>query len=204
MATFLSQLEWRDAVKMFDPNDKVSDADLHKVTEAIRLAPTSFGLQPFYVRVVKDAATNEKLRAVGWNQPQFTTATATLVFVARNDVLQRIEESMQARSGGNSDVRAKLADFEGMMKGFAQSLTPEQALTWAQKQVYIALGFAMAACAELGIGSCPMEGFQPDEFNKILGLPEGHRATVVLAVGRPAKGAAPYPKFRFSEKDIVR
>jgi nitroreductase len=116
---------------------------------------------------------------------------------------QRIEEMLQARSGGKPEARMALADFEKMLKGFSAQLSPEQALVWAQKQCYIALGFALAACAELQMDSCPMEGFAPAEFDGILALPKGHQATVALTVGYADPTFKPFPKFRFSPADIV-
>ncbi|MCA2960935.1 MAG: nitroreductase family protein [Silvanigrellales bacterium] len=202
--TFLTQLNWRDATKMFDANKKVADSDLAKVLEAIRMAPTSFGLQPFYVRVVKDEATKKKLQDAGWGQAQFPTSTAVFVFVARNDVMARIDAMLESRTGGDASKRAAMKDYEGMMKGFASALTPADLKTWAQKQAYIALGFGLAAAAELGIASCPIEGFSAPDFDKILGLPEGHFSTVVLAVGHASANATPFPKWRFPSSDIIR
>jgi nitroreductase / dihydropteridine reductase len=194
MGSFLSQLEWRNATKKFDESKKVSDADLGRILGAIRMAPTSFGLQPFYVRMVKDAGLKAKLQAAGWGQAQFPTSTATLVFVARTDVKTRIEEMMVSRSKGDPAERAKLKD----------GLDAATAKAWAQKQCYIGLGFGLAACAELGIDSCPMEGFAPAEFDAILGLPKGHFSTVVLTVGTAAVDALKFPKWRFPTEDIAR
>ena len=85
--------------------------------------------------------------------------------------------------------------------GFAEGMHGEMALNWASKQAYIALGFGLAACAELGIDSCPMEGFSSEEFDKILGLPEGQKSAVVMAVGY--RGEEPqYPKFRYPNNDL--
>ena len=203
MTQFLDQLQWRQATKAFDKAQPVSESQLGTVLKAVQFAPTSFGLQPFYVKVVKDEATMQALQAAGWGQAQFTTATAVLVFVARTDVHARIEEYFTGASGGNAQVRASLAGYEEMMKGWAANQTPETFKVWAQKQAYIALGFGLAACAELGIDSCPMEGFDPAAFDKILKVPAGHFSSVVLAVGNRTD-AKPLPKFRFPLADIAR
>jgi len=202
--TFLSQLNWRHATKAFDPAKKVGDADLGKILEAIHMAPTSFGLQPFYVRIVKDEGLRQKMQTAGWGQAQFPTSTAVLVFVARSDVKARIEEMMTSRSGGDATKRAQLKDYEGMMTGWASGMTEEDLKVWAQKQTYIAIGFGLAAAAELGIASCPMEGFNAPEFDTMLGLPKGHYSTVVLTIGHEAAGGDPFPKWRFPKDDILR
>lgn len=204
MSTFLSQLQWRRATKKFDASNKVTDAQLDKILDAIRMTPTSFGLQPFYVKVVKDQATKEKLQAAGWGQVQFPTSTATLVFVARSNVFARIDQMLNEMTGGDATKRAAMKDFEGMMKGFAENLNDEARKNWAQKQCYIALGFGLAACAELGVASCPMEGFAPPEFDKILGLPQGDFSTVVLTVGNADPQTQMFPQFRFPKSDLFK
>jgi nitroreductase / dihydropteridine reductase len=198
MANFLSQLNWRNATKLFDPSKHLSSEDLDKICSAIRLAPTSFGLQPFEVLVVKSPDLKEKLKAAGWGQDQFSTAEAVIVFVANTNVEDRIEQMLQSRSGGNAEARASMKGYEAMMTGWAKNLTPEMKKSWAQKQCYIGLGFGLAACAELGVHSCPMEGFVPAEFDKILGLSAHLHSTVVLCVGQASANDVQHPKWRFS------
>lgn len=70
-----------------------------------------------------------------------------------------------------------------MLTGFGTAKSPTDYLTWTSKQVYIAHGFALAACAELEIDSCAMEGFDPVAVGEILGLPENQKALVMLPIG---------------------
>jgi len=191
---FLDKLDWRFATKQFDASKKVSDEDMSKILEAIHMAPSSFGLQPYHVYVVNDDAVKSQLRAAGFNQPQFEEASHILVFCANANVKGRVNKMIDAM-GGVSD------EFAGMLHGFSEGLNDGSAQGWAGKQAYIALGFALAACAELGIDSCPMEGFSNDDFNKILGLDENLSSVCVLATGYRQDGPA-HPKFRFSNDDL--
>ena len=202
--SYISQLEWRHATKGFDQNKKVTDEELNKVLHAIRMAPSSYGLQPFEVHVVKDQGTKDKLLPHAWNQRQIVTCAALLVFVTRTEVNARIDEYFKAITGGNADARAGMKAYEGMMRGSVQNLTEEDLKAWTARQVYIALGFGLAACAELKLDSCPMEGFVPAEFDKILGLPAKHYSTVLLTVGHRDPSVATFPKFRFPEKDLFK
>ncbi len=204
MSSFMSHLEWRRAIKAFDSSREISSADLEKVLHALRMAPTSFGLQPFEVEVVKSKTLREKLLPHAWNQAQVTNSSVLLVFVARNDLKHRISEYFEHLSGGKSDARAKLKDYEGMMRGALESRSPEELFNWSAKQAYIALGFAMAACAELEIDSCPMEGFVSAEFDKILGLGAHKRSVVILPLGYRDKTVPLMPQFRFSEADLIK
>jgi nitroreductase len=204
MSSFLSQLEWREATKGFDPSKQVNESDLNKILNSIRMAPTSFGLQPFHVDVVKDKALREKLQPHAWHQKQVTTCSALLVFIAHEDVAARIDQFFQIMSGGNAEVRAKMKDYEGMMRGSLTGLSALERRSWATRQIYIALGFAMAACAELSIDSCAMEGFVGPEFDKLLNLPEGQHTAVLLPVGYRDLSIKSKAKFRFPESDLFK
>jgi nitroreductase / dihydropteridine reductase len=90
-----------------------------------------------------------------------------------------------------------------MCTGFAQSKDEASALIWSAKQAYIAHGFAMAACAEIEIDSCPMEGFDPAAVGEILELPENQKALVMLPIGYRAEGETPRgKKVRFSREAL--
>ena len=204
MASFLSHLEWRHATKAFDPNKPVSEVDLAKVLQAIRMAPTSFGLQPFHVEVVHDKGLKEKLFVHAWKQRQIISCSALLVFVAKTDIMARIDQLLDGVTGGSADGRAKMKEYEGMMRGSFSARSEEDRKVWAAKQAYIALGFAMAACAELQIDSCPMEGFNGPEFDAILGVKAGHFSSVILPIGYRDSAVPAMPKFRFSEKDLFQ
>lgn len=201
--SFISQLNWRYATKSFDTNKKVSPENLAKILEAIKLAPTSFGLQPFHVISVVDAAKREELKGLAWGQPQITEASHLLVFCARTDIKERIETFFELATGGNEAVKTAMATYKGMMDGFEANLSADQKNAWAAKQSYIALGFAMAACAELEIDSCPMEGFDPAGFKSVLSLPENINPVVCLPIGYRSPEDTIRPKVRFDLSDLI-
>ncbi len=199
--SFLSQLDWRFATKQFDATKKVSDGTLDRILGAVRMAPTSFGLQPFRVFVISDPEVRAKIGAAAWSQPQVTEASHLLVFTARTDVAARAAEYIELASGGDVAAKENLAGLTDMLQGFAAKLDEATAFAWASKQAYIALGFAMAAASELEVDSCPMEGFDPAAVDTILALPENFRSVVMLPVGYRAEGPA-YPKVRFPDSDL--
>jgi len=196
--SFLANLEWRYAAKKFDTTKKVSDADLEKILEAIRLTPTSFGMQPYHFYVITNEEKKQAIEAAAYHQPQITTSSHLIVMCARNDLTAVKDDYFDALSGGNNEAREKLSGFEQMVTGFLPHASPE----WAKKQVYIAQGFALAACAELQIDSSPMEGFDAVKVTEILDLPEHLEAAVLLPIGYRADDENPRPKFRFT-KDIL-
>lgn len=196
--SFLSNLEWRYAAKKFDTTKKVSDDDMNKILKAIRLTPTSFGMQPYHFYVVTNEEKKAAIEAAAYHQPQVSTSSHLIVMCARNDLTAVKDEYFDALSGGSNEVREKLSGFEQMVTGFLPHASPE----WAKKQVYIAQGFALAACAELQIDSCPMEGFDAAAVAKILEVPSNLDVAVMIPVGYRAVDEHPRPKFRFTKEKV--
>lgn len=200
--TFLDNLEWRFATKTFDPSKKVSEEDMDKILKAIRFAPTSFGLQPLHVVNVTDPDLRAKIRENGYGQGQITDASHLLVFCVRTDFDQRIEDYMNVMTGGHNEFRNKVKGVEDMIKGTFKGKTELELANWAKRQVYIALGFALAAAAELKIDSCPMEGFTPDKVDEVLGLPSHIKSVAILSVGYRADEPK-HPKVRFALDELI-
>ena len=137
--SFLSNLNWRYATKHFDPTRKVSDADLDTILEAIRMTPTSFGLQPYHFYVVSNQDIKDKIQAASWNQPQIGSSSHLLVFTARTDLMANKDEYFTQMSGGNPEVRAHLKGFEDMVEStIAAKVSAGSAFDWAAYQTYIA------------------------------------------------------------------
>ena len=196
--SFLSQLNWRYATKKFDTTKKVSDENLGKLIEAIRLTPTSFGMQPYHFFIVTNQEKKDAIQAASWHQAQVGTSSHLIVMCARNDLTAVKDEYFDALSGGSEEVRENLSGFEQMVTGFLPNASPE----WAKKQVYIAQGFALAACTELEIDSCPMEGFDTAAVKTILELPANLDVAVMIPIGYRAVDESPRPKFRFPKEKL--
>lgn len=200
--SFIEKLNWRYSTKKFDTSKPVRDEDKNKVIEAIRMAPTSFGYQPFHVTIVESKEIREELKKNAYGQAQFTDAPLLLIFSSRGDLGKRIDEYLDMMTGNDSDKRVTLKGYEDMMKGAASAKSEDQAFSWAAKQAYIAFGFGLAACAELGLDSCPMEGFDAEAFGKILGLGDNLEVQATLAVGYRVNDEDKKPKVRFPKEEL--
>ncbi len=198
---FLSQLEWRRAEKNFDPNKPLEQDKLNQLLHAIQMTPSSFGLQPYHVFVVSNPEVKTKLKAAAYNQAQFTDASHILVFASRTDAMHRIDAYIELATKGDASARESMKAYEDMMRGTISSRTEEALKTWADRQAYLALGFALAAAAELSVSSCPMEGFDPAQFDQILNLPANMKSSVAMTVGY-STGEPGYPKVRFPENEL--
>lgn len=118
--SFLSNLHWRYATKRFDTERKVPEADLEKILEAIRLTPTSYGLQAYHFYVVSNQSIKDQIKPYAWNQNQIDTCSHLIVFTARTDLIDAKDEYLDLLSGGDSEARAGLAGFDGMLTRVAE------------------------------------------------------------------------------------
>jgi nitroreductase len=199
--SFLEQLEWRYACKKFDAEKHVSEQALNKILTSIQLAPTSYGMQPFHVTVISDPLIKQRLKPKAMNQAQIDTCSHLLVFSARTDVLQRLKDYFKNAKDKNAFEKESLKfRSKFMFAALIKKCIFLQVKSWATNQAYIALGFALAACAELQIDSCPIEGFLPLEFKKELALPRNFYPVVCLAIGYRAD--SPRIKFPFPMDDL--
>ncbi|MVN22175.1 NAD(P)H-dependent oxidoreductase [Mucilaginibacter arboris] len=182
--SLIEDLNWRYATKRMN-GQKVPQEKIDQILEAIRLAPTSFGLQPFSVLVIENEDLRKKIQPVAYNQPQIFEASHLLVFAAWTDVT---EQQIDAYMAGVAKERgidvANLAGFKGAIAGAVERLTPEQRSNWAAKQAYIAFGIGLAAAAELKVDATPMEGFDAVGLDDVLGLKtKGLHAVTIMPLG---------------------
>lgn len=185
----------RYAVKTFDEK-KVDEKKINELLEIIRHAPSSFNIQPWHIVVVKDDKLKETLAPAAWNQPQITTCSHLLVFCARTDLKEHIDRLRTVHQTMPSDA---LESYLRMMHDFEAKMSPQQKLSWAQRQTYLALGNAVNGAKSLGFDSCPMEGFDPAQFATLLNLPSHIIPTALCALGYAAD--TPRPKARFPLKE---
>jgi nitroreductase len=205
--TILAQLRWRYATKKFDPARKIPPEVWAKLEQAMVLAPSSYGLQPWKFIVVTDPATRKKLHPASWNQAQILDASHLVVFAAKNPPTPADVERHAARTARVRGLEIGALDaLKQKINGSLERMSPADAHAWATRQTYIALGVFLTACAMAGVDACPMEGFQPEKFDEILGLREKGLSAVVLATAGyrlTNDPAAQLAKSRFDVDDVI-
>ncbi|MYM83835.1 NAD(P)H-dependent oxidoreductase [Duganella sp. FT50W] len=185
MTDVIQHLNWRYATKSYDASKKLDDDKLNRILEAIRLAPTSSGLQPFEVFVVNNPELRAKIREVAWNQPQVTDASHLLVFAAWDNITPERIDSMfdytnEVRGFKNEGWEAYRQKLQSIVAARSDAANFDA----AARQAYIGLGVALVAAAAEGVDSTPMEGFDPAAVDQILSLKERKlRSVVVLPLG---------------------
>ncbi len=203
----LTQLKWRYAVKKFDPAAKIAPSTWAALEEALVLTPSSYGLQPWKFFVVENPNTRQALLPHSWGQAQIVDASHLVVFAVKTNVSPADAERLTAWSTEVRGLPAGTLDgYKNMMVGSLTRTPPADIDIWMSRQVFIALGNFLTACALLGVDACPMEGFVPEKYDELLGLTaKGYAARVVATAGyRHAEDRnAGLKKVRFAHADIV-
>ncbi|WP_034922419.1 NAD(P)H-dependent oxidoreductase [Gillisia sp. CAL575] len=207
MSIYIDDLNWRYATKKFDANKEVSPQDLQTLLEAIQLTASSYGLQPYEIIVVKDAALREKLKAHSWNQTQITDSSEIVVFANKTQITSSYIDSYLKDIAHTRGLNIEdLEGLKGMLESIIMKLNPEDQSNWAAKQAYIALGNLLSAAANLRIDTCPMEGFDVAKYDELLELKEKGLTTAVIAtIGyRSEEDTTQFAaKVRKSKEDLI-
>jgi nitroreductase / dihydropteridine reductase len=179
----IDDLKWRYATKRFSPK-KVSQDNLKTIIEAINLSASSIGMQTYRVFVVENQEIKKELGEGSFNL-QITEGPHLLVFAAFDSITQETIDNYIAFVAQERNLpETDLADFKNMISSHLLARTNEENFIWSAKQAYIGLGTGLIAAANLEIDSTPMEGFDSEKFDNILGLKEkGLKSVVLLALG---------------------
>lgn len=181
----LDNLKWRYATKRYNSAVKLEDEKVMQIVEAARLAPTSSGLQPFEMVLIKNQEVKEQLFPIVMNQMQIKECSHVLVFAAWDSYTdQRLDAVFDNMEAIRALSKGEMNDFKNSIKANFANQTSEQQFQHAARQAYIAFGMAIAAAAELKIDASPMEGFYNDQLDAFLGLDKrGLKSVTILALG---------------------
>ncbi|MCL7763913.1 nitroreductase family protein [Polaribacter sp. Z014] len=184
----LDKLNWRYAAKAMN-GEKVSEDKIERILEAARLSPTSSGLQPFEIFVIKNQEIKEKIKPIAWNQSVITDCSHLLVFAAWDTyTVERINYMFDLTNEIRGFKNEGWEDYRQMLLGMYPQRDAEENFNHAAKQAYIAFANAITAAAYEGVDATPLEGFDPNAVDEILGLREkGLRSAVLLPLGYRAE-----------------
>ncbi len=183
--SLIEDLNWRHAVKAFDPTKKVREEEVDKIIEAARLAPTSSGLQQFRVIAVSNQEIKEKLVKGALNPDSMKDCSHVLVFAAWDAYsAERIDEAFDYTTEVRGLPKGRFSSYTDKLKEIYLSQPAEVNFAHTSRQSYIGLGLAMAQAAELKVDTCPAEGFDNNVVDKVLELDKlGLKSVTLLYVG---------------------
>jgi nitroreductase len=204
----LTQLRWRYATKRFDATKAIPADTWSALEQALLLAPSSFGLQPWKFVVVTTPALKQQLRAASWGQAQVTDASHYVVFAGlRTTTEADVDRFLQCQSQVRGTPLESTAGYRKVLVDFlAKGWASKDLAAWNARQGYIALGQFMAAAAMIGVDTCPMEGIDMAAYDRILGL-DGSRYTTLCGCAAGYRASddkyATAPKVRFPLGEVI-
>ncbi|PAF53626.1 NAD(P)H-dependent oxidoreductase [Helicobacter sp. 13S00482-2] len=203
---FIDILRFRHACKIFDTSKKISSEDFELILESGRLSPSSFGLEPTRLMIIRDKDLKEKMKPLCWNQEQITTASELVVFKSKVADLKAPSDyvdKMVSRRMAND--KSAYEAYKQRIRGFlvANDLLGENIINWTARQAYLMASSMMSCAASLGIDSCPMEGFEQSSLEKLFGIDTfKERIVLIVPFGYRLK-EQPASKYRISIDELV-
>jgi nitroreductase len=184
--TFEEAMDFRHACKVFDESKKISTEDMNYILEAGRKSPSSFGMEPWKFLVITNDELREKLRPAIWNQIQVTSCSHLVIVLAAIDAVKPefgiVERKFKRREMPQEKLDFYLGLYADHLKDTLSS--DENVYSWTARQTYIAAGNMMTAAGIKGIDSCPIEGFEKEKVEEILGLDiSKYQLSMVLPFG---------------------
>jgi nitroreductase len=185
MNKIIEHLNWRYATKKFDSTKKISDEDLEIIKESLRLAPSSYGLQPLKFLLIENPRIRQQLKEKSFNQSQITDASHLFVICSLTEITEDyIDNHIQNTAKIRSVSIDSISGFGNYVKNQILPLKKEYVAEWNAKQAYIALGQLLHTCATLRIDATPMEGFEKEAYDGILNLKkQGLQSVLVCPIG---------------------
>ncbi len=177
-------INWRYATKRMT-GEKVAEKDLSQILEAVRLAPSSIGLQPFKVLVVGNHELKREIEPIADGQPQVVECSHLLIFAAETGATKDgLEQHIQRLARERSLPIEKLDGLKKVLMRDQLNMDAEEYYHWSSKQAYIAMSYGQLMAATLGIDAAAMEGFDCGRLDELLALSgRGLRSCVLMAIG---------------------
>lgn len=203
----INALKWRYATKKFDNEKLLPPPKVEILKNAFNLTATSYGLQPIKLVVVQDKVLQEKLVNFSMNQKQIATASHVLILCIEKKINREfIEKYFNRVHKIRATPKEILGPFKDYLIGDFENKPVDEIKLWSTNQAYLALGTLMTVCATEAIDACPMEGFEPENYDKLLGLEELNlQSVLVLPVGYRAEDDmfSEFKKVRRPLSDVI-
>lgn len=188
--SIIEALNWRYATKKMNgeavPQDKVD-----QIIEAARLAPTSSGLQPFNVILITNPELRAQIAPIANNQSQIIDCSHLLVFAAWDNYTEERIRTVFSRTNAERGLPDSATEnYVQSLLGLYLTRSAEENHHHAAKQAYLGFGLAIAEAAMQQVDATPMEGFDNDKLDVLLGLEAFNlKSTTILPLGyRDAAG----------------
>ncbi len=183
----LDAIQARRAVKHYDPNHRMTEAEIKQLMSLAVLSPTAFNIQNWRFVLVRDPELRRQVRAAAWDQAQVTDASLLVVLCANQSAWR--QDPARYWRNAPQPVQDFLVPAIGQYYTGRDSVVRDEAM----RSCGIAAQTLMLAAKAMGYDSCPMDGFDFDAVGKLIRLPADHVIAMFVAIGKGTKDAWPRP-----------
>jgi len=195
--SFLESMQARYTTKKYDASKKIEPSKIQELKAILRLSPSSINSQPWKFTFVSDDETKEKISTISWHNTNKVLDCDTVVVFSRINNIEAFEKQIE------SALPKGAVDY---YKEYIKPQTEEQIKAWFDKQVYLASGIFLSACAVMGIDATPMEGVEPENYDNVLNQTD-YATIMAVAIGyrdpEDANQPSEKPKFRKDLRYVV-
>lgn len=192
----LEAIHARRAVKHYDSAHRLTEDEVKTLLAAAMQAPTAFNIQHWRFVLVTDPDLRKEIRAVAWDQAQVTDASLLVILCADRDAWKK--DPGRYWREAPEPVRDFLVPAIGSYYEGREQVQRDECM----RSCGLAGMALMLAAKDLGYDSCPMDGFDFDAVAKLIGLPEDHLISFMVAIGKGTQ--APWPKpGQLSREEVV-
>ena len=171
--SFIKSIQNRYTTKKYNVSKKIENEKIEELKEILHLSPSSINSRPWKFTFVSNNDTKQKLSEVSWLNTNKILDSDTVVVFSRINNIDLFEKQIER------ELPKGAVDY---YKEFIKPQTDEQIKAWFDKQVYLALGVFLSACAEMEIDATPMEGVEPENHDKILNQTD-YSTLMAVAIG---------------------
>jgi len=179
----------RRSVHYFEPEKQITDSQLKELFDLVKMAPSGYNLQPWEFVLVRDPENKKRLRKCAMNQKHVEEASAMVIVCGNLDpskYADKIFDDWVSQGYFSEKVKERsLAQVRKLKED------PEYCRTWTVRSTVLSAMLLMIAAKDMGIATCPMEGFDPKTTAKEFGIPEGVMPIMLIAMGYESKPALP-------------
>lgn len=203
MSEFLEAMAFRHACKRFDTAKAIPQEQFESILEVARISPSSFGMEPWRLIVVRNESLRKALKPLCWNQNQITECSELVILTTDNDIVRSRSPYVRKMFERRGLAAEAVDTYVGVYKNYLAPLENDELLleNWTAKQCYIAAANMMTYAATLKIDSCPIEGFEKEQVEAVLDLPQGKTVALMCAFGYRVNPQS--EQKRLSMKEIV-
>jgi nitroreductase/dihydropteridine reductase len=200
---YLSKLNWRYATKRMT-GVKIPDDKLNRILNGIQLSASSMGFQPYNIYVVESNSMKKAITQKACTQPQVLESSHLIVFsIWTEPNISQIDNYFQLISETRNQSLDSLSGFKKSVEGAVMNKSKDEFTNWTARQAYIALGFGLVSAAMEDVDATPMEGFNSDEMDEVLGLKsKNQKSIVLLALGYRDEGNDPLSQMKKVRRPI--